>query len=104
MKNYFVSMYQILKAFEVASYQDYFDYSLFESDKLGITDKEIQIILKNALDEGLIKGIYMSPILKGFKAVSPQLTTKGYDFLENNSSMKKAYNLLKEMKGWIPGL
>lgn len=52
MKNYFVSMYQVLKLIEYCSYQEKFDYSFFEE----------------------------------------------------NTFMKKAYNTLKEIKDWIPGI
>ena len=51
MKDYFVSMYQILKLIEYCSHQDRFDYSLFEEDNLQISDKELKIILKNILNE-----------------------------------------------------
>ena len=34
----------------------------------------------------------------------PRLTLTGLDYLENNSSMKKAYKILKEAKEWIPGM
>ncbi|WP_339066722.1 YjcQ family protein [Fusobacterium animalis] len=32
----------------------------------------------------------------------PYLTTKGYEYLTENTMMKKAYKFLKEIKGWIP--
>ncbi|MBR8749977.1 hypothetical protein IX317_001657 [Fusobacterium sp. DD29] len=104
MKNYFVSMYQVLKLIDYCSSQDKFNYSLFSSEKLGITDKELQIILSNALDERLITGIKIFPGMSGFKSINAHLTTAGYQFLEENSMMKKAYKTLKEIKGWIPGI
>ncbi len=102
MKDYFVSMYQVLKLIEYCSHQDRFDYSLFEENNLQISDKELKIILKNILNEELVTGIILFPNLEGFKAVSAQLTTKGYEFLTENSAMKKAYKIAKEIKGWIP--
>lgn len=104
MKNYFISMYQVLKLIEYCSYQEKFDYSLFEENNLNITSKELKIILTNILNEGLITGIVLFPNLDGFKAIAPHLTTKGYEFLEENTFMKKAYNTLKEIKDWIPGM
>lgn len=103
MKDYFVSLYQVLKLIEYCSCQDRFDYSLFEEDNLQITDKELKIILNNISNEKLVTGIILFPNLAGFKAVSPQLTTKGYEYLAENSSMKKAYKIAKEIKGWFPG-
>lgn len=102
MKDYFVSLYQVLKLIEYSSYQERFDYSLFEEENLKITDKELQIILKNAINEELITGIRLIPGASGFKALSPQLTTKGYEYLSENSLMKKAYNTAKEIRGWFP--
>lgn len=105
MKNYFVSLYQVLKVIELASYQkNSRGYSnLFDLDKLQLTEKELNIIIKNAVTEKLVTGI---PLLEGFgfKVIIPQLTTAGYEFLETNSQMKQAYQILKEIKGWIPGL
>ena len=104
MDNYFVSMYQVLKLIEYCSYQERFDYSLFEPENLHITDKELKIILSNCLNENLITGISISPNFVGFKNINAHLTTKGYEFLEENSSMKKSYKIAKEIKDWIPGL
>lgn len=104
MENYSVSMYQVLKLIEYCSYQERFNYSLFEFENLHITDKELKIILDNCLRDDLITGIVISPNLIGFKAINAHLTTKGYQYLEENSSMKKAYKIAKEIKDWIPGL
>ena len=104
MKNYFISLYQVLKLIEYCSYQEKFDYSLFSSENLNISDKELKIILSNALDEKLITGIHLFPNAEGFKATNPHLTTTGYEFLTENSMMKKAYKTIKEIKDWFPGL
>lgn len=51
---------------------------------------------------------------KGFKFVntwgievialsySAKVTPEGFEYLKENTAMKKAYNYLKEVKGWIP--
>lgn len=31
-----------------------------------------------------------------------KITPAGFEFLKENSAMKKAYNYMKEIKGWIP--
>lgn len=104
MKNYFISLYQVLKIIELASYSDDNSYiNIFNLDKLQITERELNIIVTNIVNEKLAIGIAIIDSL-GFKIIEPQLTTRGYEFLENNSSMKKAYNALKEIKGWIPGM
>ena len=33
-----------------------------------------------------------------------RITTKGIEYLEDNSKMKQAYKILKEIKDWIPGM
>ena len=105
MKNYSLNLYQVLKAFEIASCNNNFDYEkTLDLEQLKITENELLIIIDNIIDSGFIKGIIIIPGCSGFKAINPHLTNLGYDFLENNSTMKKAYSTLKEIKGWIPGL
>ncbi|RXZ69819.1 hypothetical protein EPT53_05890 [Fusobacterium necrophorum] len=105
MKNYFVSLYQVLKVVELASYQEntYSYQNFFDLEKLQLTEKELNIIIRNAVTEKLVTGIALIEGF-GFKVIVPQLTTAGYEFLENNSQMKQAYKILKEIKGWIPGM
>jgi len=103
MNNYFVSMYQILKAIEISSYTNSFKYDkTLDLEKLKLTETELDIIIKNIVEDELVKGISVFSGLSGYKAVNPHLTTKGYDFLENNSNMKKAYRIAKEIRAWIP--
>lgn len=105
MKNYFVAVYQILKTIEISSYTGEFHYGkTFDLKKLEITEKELDIIITNIVDDKLVKGILLFPGMEGFKVTTLQLTTAGYEYLENNSAMKRAYNTLKEISGWIPGV
>lgn len=104
MKNYFVSLYQVLKALEVSSCNNTFDYDkTLDLAKLKISQQELDIIIKNIVDDGLVKGITIPQGCTGFKASNPHLTTLGYDFLKNNTEMKKAYKIIKEIKDWLPG-
>lgn len=110
--NYFVALYQVLNAIKEASHNEIDVYTLIDLEKMEISSAEFQIIIDNIFKEGLV----VEPdtpelnILKGSVKISklklyrPHLTTHGYKFLEENSDMKKAYKLLKEIKGWIPGL
>ena len=94
MQDYFISMYQILKAIETSSYSNSFNYDeTLNLKKLKLTEEELMIIIDNII-----------PGTVGFKAVNPRLTTAGYLYLKNNSEMQRAYKFLKEVKGWIPGL
>ena len=105
MKDYFVSVYQVLKAIEESSYNNSFDYDeTLNLEKLNLKESELIIIIENIIDDKLVKGLIIIPGMSGFKAVNPKLTTEGYSYLKDNSEMKRAYNFLKEVKGWIPGL
>ena len=110
MENYFNSLYQILTAIEYSSYTGEDIYDILDLKKLKITEIELDIIIFNILNEeyavnrissintGLMKRINPDSLY------NPQLTTKGYEYLEDNSKMKQAYRTLKELKEWIPGL
>ena len=101
MKDYFVSVYQVLKAIELSSYNNSFNYSeTLNLEQLNLNENELEIILKNLTNDGYIKGFVIG--LFGIKNIEqPYLTTKGYEYLTENTMMKKAYKFLKEVKGWI---
>ena len=102
MKDYFVSVYQVLKAIELSSYNN--SFSRFETlnlEKLSLNENELEVILKNLTNDGYVQGFAIGSF--GVKNIEqPYLTTKGYEYLTDNTMMKKAYKLLKEIKGWIP--
>lgn len=108
MENYFNRVYQVLKIIEYASYNKISVYELFDLEKLKLTPTELEIIITNVVKEGFV--INREPLMKSSMKPSadtlynPQLTSAGYEFLENNSNMKKAYKLIKELKEWLPGL
>nr|DAX57972.1 MAG TPA: YjcQ protein [Caudoviricetes sp.] len=105
MQDYFVSMYQVLKAIENSSYSNSFNYDeTLNLEKLKLTEEELMIIINNIIDDELVKGMIVIPGTTGFKAINPRLTTAGYLYLKDNSEMQRAYKFLKEIKGWIPGL
>ena len=103
--SYSTAIFQILKAIETLD--DSVDFNLFEVfdiSKINISEKLLIKILKNLIEEGYIKNFQIT--ISGnniFTSNYPELTLKGMLFLEENSSMKKAYRTLKEIKGWIPG-
>jgi putative uncharacterized protein FNV0885 len=103
--SYSTAIFQILKAIETLD--DSVDFNLFEVfdiSKINISEKLLIKILKNLIEEGYIKNFQIT--ISGnniFTSNYPELTLKGMLFLEENSSMKKAYKTLKEIKGWIPG-
>lgn len=102
------SIFQILKAIDVSYEEKNFDYKkTFDLSKLNISEHRLELLLENLIDDGYINGITIRRIANGQTAISihlPRLTTQGLLFLEENTFMKKAYNTLKEIKGWIPGM
>ena len=94
------TIFQILKAIDVAFENDNFDLS-----KLNISRRRLVLLLEQLKLNGYITGILI-PLNFNDEVTfhNIRLTLKGLDYLENNSSMKKAYKLLKEIKGWIPSL
>lgn len=103
--SYSTAIFQILKAIETLD--DSVDFNLFEVfdiSKINISEKLLIKILKNLIEEGYIKNFQIIVSDNNiFTSNYPELTLKGMLFLEENSSMKKAYRTLKEIKGWIPG-
>ena len=71
--------------------RDYFDY-----------------ILCNLKKDGYLEGVYLIKHVGGIsdsvKLISPMITPKGIDFLQNHSAMAKAREFLKTLKETIPGL
>lgn len=103
--SYSTAIFQILKAIETLD--DSVDFNLFkvfDISKINISEKLLIKILKNLIEEGYIKNFQIAVSGNNiFTSNYPELTLKGMLFLEENSSMKKAYKTLKEIKGWIPG-
>lgn len=102
------TVFRILKAIDVSFENKNFTFSeTFDLEKLNISEHRLFLHLENLINEGFINGmsirfgISYDPFTR-FHV--PRLTLTGLDYLENNSSMKKAYKILKEAKEWIPGM
>lgn len=102
------SIYQILKAIDVSYENNNFDEeTTFDLEKMKISERRLYLLLENLINDGMIQGLYLERDLQGevFMSIStPRLTNSALIYLEENSSMKKAYEILKEIKGWIPGI
>lgn len=103
--SYSTAIFQILKAIETLDNSvDFNLFKVFDISKINISEKLLIKILKNLIEEGYIKNFQITVSGNNiFTSNYPELTLKGMLFLEENSSMKKAYRTLKEIKGWIPG-
>lgn len=71
---------------------------------LKVSDNRVNKIIETLLDEGYLTGIKISKSKIGNIVVfmSPRLTIKGMEFLQENSAMKKIKNGLKDIKDVTP--
>ncbi|MGL4934651.1 MAG: YjcQ family protein [Cetobacterium sp.] len=112
-----IAIFRILKAIDISYENDSFSFKeTFNLEKFNISEKRFNAILVDLIKEGYIDGFAfepLNPLLKKvtlktkepsvFVAFSPRLTLKGMTYLEENTTMKKVYNFLKETKSWFPG-
>lgn len=105
--NYSKAIYRILKTIDIEFEKGTQTSDIFDLEKLDISHRRLCIILKGLYDEGYIDGIAFVPALNSndldFKLMNCHLTISGMNYLEDNTTMKSAYKLLKEAKEWIPG-
>ncbi len=101
-------IYYILKTIKELKDPYSFDIdSDFDLSKLKMSKNNFYHFFSDLINENYISGIkirFSSNDIPVLSITNPKVTKKGLEFLENNSSMKKAYNFLKEAKEWISGL
>lgn len=101
----FKIIYKILRLLEEAMDDDYFDRSMLSAEYFGVSENRLNAILKMLQDEGYVKGVIYVKGLAGVKLERNfGITLKGLEYLEENSTMKKAAALLKGIKETVPGL
>ena len=102
------TIFRILKAIDIAYEKNNFNLDeTLNLEKLVISERRLILMLEQLKEKNYITGISLNHSISGHIKIgfnNPRLTLDGLDFLENNSSMKKAYKMLKEAKEWIPGL
>lgn len=96
----------------LALFDKYLDYDEPDWDELSashfkVSERRFIAIMLMLLEAGYIDGI--EPIGLGggrydIKLMSPRITLKGLEYLENNDSMHKMYRLLKGIKDITPGV
>ena len=65
-------------------------------------------VYRNLFDDGFLTGsrvtgdMFVDVYIENLSLV--RITTKGIGYLEDNSKMKQAYKILKEIKDWLPGM
>lgn len=76
--------------------------------RLGINELYLIDIYRNLFEDSYLTGsrIVMDDSNKDYieDYSSVRITTKGIEYLQDNTKMKQVYRALKEIKGWIPGM
>ena len=95
--NNFKYLYKILKVMERTLYDESFDVFEIQHEALKISEKywtELMIILaKNDYIEGVTVFSNLG-VPEYVKLINPKITLKGLEYLEENSLMKKAAELV----------
>lgn len=106
--DYFVIVYRILTYLhECFMAGERPDVDLFGPEALGINNGYWTNVMESIFNEGYITGISMVPRLgaaPGIKLINLKITQSGIEFLQENSTMQKAKNFLKDLKEIIPGM
>lgn len=105
--DYFVMVYRILTyLYEMFKAGERPDIEMFSPEALGISNGYWTNIMESMSDDGYIKGIIPVPRVggaPGVKIADIKITSKGIEYLQENSTMQKTKNFLKEVKDIIPG-
>ncbi|MRH08478.1 head protein [Lactobacillus reuteri] len=82
------------------------DVDILNADTFNISKVQFGNTLKMLKDHGYIDGVSITRTLNGTLVIAisnASITVEGLQYLAENSMMKKAYNVLKEVKDWLPG-
>ena len=98
----FKLIYRILKQIRALELAEEHDLALLSPDAMKATEIERDNILLKMQEEGLITGLAVIKGIDGqqrtfimWQSSMPRVTLKGLEYMEENSMMKKAKNLLK---------
>ncbi|MFC4661729.1 YjcQ family protein [Oceanobacillus aidingensis] len=98
----------ILKYLNDSMDEEKIDFSKVNEKSLDVSYPRYCRVLTMMVDEGLISGLapitFMESTYTEYKPVSPIITLKGIDYLEENKLTKRAYAFLKEKREWVPGM
>jgi hypothetical protein len=105
--NDFTVIYRILKALQKSMDSDEFDEAMIAPERLKISETRRNKLLVQLVKNGYVEGIELrkyqdSSTAEPFILPSATITLKGLEYLEDNSMMKKAAGVLKELKDFVP--
>lgn len=101
----FKTIYLILKVLE-SSLDTGLNEEEISAERLGITERRRLSLLAMLQDNGYIKGFAYRDGPLGTKFVNLdglEITLKGLEYLEENTTMKKVCRILQDIKTAIPG-
>ena len=108
--DYFVLAYRLLAyLYACLKSGEHPDRAYFEAgtDTFPIGEAYWLYLITHLYDDGYIEGIRIVKWLRGTVSITVDdiaITPKGIEFLQENSSMQKAFRYLREIKEVIPGL
>lgn len=101
--DYFAVVYRILKyLYECFKEGEEADLEFISPEALRINNGYWVNIMRSISEEGYIKGAVIVQGSAGVKITKLRITEKGIDFLENNSNMARACEVLKTVKQVVP--
>ena len=85
------------------------EYLTHDTKHFPVNEIYWSYVITNLCQDGYMEGIQLVPILGrkefGIKGMADiQITPKGIEYLQENSMMKKAAKVLKELQDLAPGL
>lgn len=109
--DYFVVVYKILKyLYECLKSGEKADiHNILTAETYGVNESYFEYIIDELLEGGYIKGVSLINVIGRTKPtvkITPDIVIKpkGIEYLQDNSSIAKAKNFLKEIKETVPGL
>ncbi|WP_347152475.1 YjcQ family protein [Peptostreptococcus anaerobius] len=95
-------VYKVLA--EVDKQMDNIDFDESFIKNLKVSDNRINKIIESLVEDGYLTGIKISKSKTGniVMFINPRLTIKGMEFLQENSTMQKIKNGLKDVKDITP--
>ncbi|WP_394404860.1 YjcQ family protein [Streptococcus sp. 20-1249] len=107
--DYWVVVYKVLTYyFKKMKRGEEVDDNELSANSLGINQPYLMNVYRNLFDDGYLTGSQITGDMSGrFYIENPyvvRITTKGIEYLEDNTKMKQVYKVLKELKEWIPGM
>lgn len=101
----FKAVYKILSSLEKMMDLSQVNVSLIDAKTLGVSQERWNKYIEMMYDVGYIKGVSIIHNMLGEATIeceNMQITLKGLEYLQENSIMKKMYNVAKGITDMIP--